>query len=81
MKKLSDSQKLEVKEILADKLGFFLEDIEDKSNLENDLGMDSLDAIELLMEFEKVYNISIPDSLAENVKTVDEVYICIEKCM
>lgn len=74
MKELTDSQKQQVKEVLADKLGFEIEEIQDDSELKNDLGTDSLDDIELIMEFEKLFDISIKDEDAENVKTVSDIY-------
>lgn len=77
MKLLNDSQKQQVKEILAYKLGFDVEEIQDDSNLKNDLGTDSLDDIELIMEFEQIYNISIPDSEAETVRIVSDIYDCL----
>jgi acyl carrier protein len=81
MKRLNDYQKQQVRETLADKLGFDLEEIQDDSNLKNDLGTDSLDDIELIMEFEKMFNCSIPDSLAENVDTVSDIYDCLANCI
>ena len=81
MGKLNDYQKKQIREILADKLGFDNKDVKEDTNLINDLGMDSLDAIELLMEFEKIFNCNIPDSLAENIKNVSDIYYCISKCI
>ena len=42
--------------------------------------MDSLDAIEIIMEFEKVFNIDIPDAEAEKVNTVSDIYDCLVNC-
>ena len=81
MKQLNDYQKNEIKEVLSDKLGIDLEDINDDSHLRNDLGTDSLDDIELIMEFEQKYNISIPYALAEEVEIVSDIYKCLEQCM
>jgi acyl carrier protein len=78
MKPLNNYQKRNVKLVLSDKLGVDLRDISDNSELNNDLGMDSLDAIELLMEFEQMYNIAIPDSEAEKVVKVSDIYVMLE---
>lgn len=78
MKPLNDYQKRNVKLVLSDKLGVDLKDISDNSKLNDDLGMDSLDAIELLMEFEKMYNIAIPDSEAEKVVKVSDIYVMLQ---
>lgn len=80
MKPLNDYQKKQVRLELAGKLGFDLEDIKDESMLKYDLGMDSLDAIELLMEFEKMFNIDIPDSEAEKVVIVSDIYDILINC-
>ena len=81
MKLLNDYQKQQVKEVLADKLGFDIAGIGDGTYLRNDLGMDSIDAIDLLMEFEKIFNCTIPDALAVNVNTVSDVYDCLSNCL
>jgi len=80
MKILNDYQRKQVRVVVADKLGFDIEDVQDDSNLRGDLGMDSLDSIELIMEFEKVFNIDIPDSEAEKVNIVSDIYDCLVKC-
>jgi acyl carrier protein len=59
-----------VKAIIVDKLGVDESEITLDSNFTNDLGADSLDTVELIMEFEKEFNISIPDEDAENISTV-----------
>lgn len=81
MKPLNDYQKRQVRLILSDNLGFDLEDIAEETNLKNDLGMDSLDAIEIIMEFEKVFNINIPDAEAEKVNIVSDIYDCLGNCL
>ena len=81
MKLLNDSQKQQVKEVLADKLGFDVEEIQDDSNLRYDLGTDSLDDIELIMEFEKLFDCSIPDSESEKVDVVSDIYDCLANCL
>ena len=50
-----------VKEIIADKLGVDEADVKPEASFTNDLGADSLDTVELIMEFEKSFNITIPD--------------------
>jgi acyl carrier protein len=59
-----------VSEILIDKLGVDESEIKEEADLQNDLGMDSLDAIELIMEFEKEFQIGIPDDDVSEVTTV-----------
>jgi acyl carrier protein len=83
MKKLNDSQKEKVKEILADKLVLdpSLDQITDDSSLFNDLGADSLDVIEIVMEIEKEFNCSIDDGLIEKVRTVNDLYIALENSL
>ena len=79
--KLSGLEKQKIKEILANQLYFTdVEEMTDDTDLRDEMGMDSLDAIELLMEFEKQFNIQIPDNEAEKVKTVSDIFICIENC-
>ena len=59
-----------VKEMIIDKLGIEKSEITDLASFTNDLGADSLDTVELIMEFEKEFNISIPDEDAEKIGTV-----------
>ena len=61
-----------VKKIIVDKLGVDEEQVTENAIFTNDLGADSLDTVELIMEFEKVFNISIPDEQAENIQTVGD---------
>ena len=61
-----------VKEIIIDKLGLEESEVTNKASFANDLGADSLDTVELIMEFEKEFNISIPDQDAEKIGTVGE---------
>ena len=61
-----------VKEIIIDKLGLEKSEITNEASFANDLGADSLDTVELIMEFEKEFNISIPDQDAEKISTVGE---------
>lgn len=59
-----------VKQIIVDKLGVDESEISRESSFINDLGADSLDTVELIMEFEKEFDISIPDEESENIQTV-----------
>lgn len=60
----------QVKKIVSDKLGVPEEKIEENSSFVNDLGADSLDVVEFVMEVEKQFNISIPDEDATKLETV-----------
>lgn len=59
-----------VKGIIVDKLGVEESEVTEEASFTNDLGADSLDTVELIMELEKEFNISIPDDQAENIATV-----------
>ncbi len=61
-----------VKEIIVEKLGVDESEVTPEASFTNDLGADSLDTVELIMEFEKEFNVSIPDEQAENIQTVGE---------
>ncbi len=61
-----------VVKIIVDKLGVGTEEVTPEASFTNDLGADSLDTVELIMEFEKEFNISIPDEEAENIQTVGQ---------
>ncbi|MBP3192478.1 acyl carrier protein [Natronogracilivirga saccharolytica] len=61
-----------VKSIIVDKLGVDESEVGNEANFTNDLGADSLDTVELIMEFEKEFDISIPDEDAENIATVGD---------
>jgi acyl carrier protein len=58
--------------IIVDKLGVEESEITPEASFTNDLGADSLDTVELIMEFEKEFNIAIPDEQAEKISTVGE---------
>lgn len=68
----------EVKEILADQLDIDPETIEMTSNLQTDLGADSLDAIDIVMSIEDQYGIEVPDSVIENMRSVEDIVSFIE---
>jgi acyl carrier protein len=61
-----------VKDIIEKELGVEREKLTDDANFIEDLGADSLDIVELVMEFEKEFNIDIPDEDAEKLKTVGD---------
>jgi acyl carrier protein len=61
-----------VKAIIVEKLGVDETEVTTEASFTNDLGADSLDTVELIMEFEKEFNISIPDDRAEKITTVGE---------
>ena len=65
--------------IIVDKLGVDKEEVTLDASFTNDLGADSLDTVELIMEFEKEFNIAIPDDQAENIATVGEAVKYIEE--
>lgn len=58
--------------IIVDKLGVEESEVTMEASFTNDLGADSLDTVELIMEFEKEFNIAIPDDHAENIATVGD---------
>lgn len=60
-------------EIIVDKLLVDEDDVHLYSRLDSDLGADSLDAVELIMEMEKKFNITIPDEQAEHLRTVGDI--------
>ncbi|MCB0483786.1 MAG: acyl carrier protein [Flavobacteriales bacterium] len=64
--------KSKVISIIVDKLGVDQSEVTMEASFTNDLGADSLDTVELIMEFEKEFNIAIPDDHAENIATVGD---------
>lgn len=68
-----------VKEIIVEKLGVEEAEVTPEASFTNDLGADSLDTVELIMEFEKVFDISIPDDQAENIQTVGQAISYLEE--
>lgn len=65
--------------IIVDKLGVEESEVTPEASFTNDLGADSLDTVELIMEFEKEFNIAIPDDQAEKIGTVGQAVDYIEK--
>jgi len=68
-----------VKAIIIDKLGVEESEVTNEASFTNDLGADSLDTVELIMEFEKEFNIAIPDDQAEKIATVGQAVSYIEE--
>ncbi len=75
----SDNVKERVIDIVADQLGVSKEQITPETSYVNDLGADSLDVVELVMEFEEEFDINIPDDAAEKIQTVGQTIEYIEK--
>ncbi|MCF0179930.1 MAG: acyl carrier protein [Bacteroidales bacterium] len=67
-----------VKEIIVEKLGVEESEVTLEASFTNDLGADSLDTVELIMEFEKEFGITIPDDQAEKISTVGDAVAYIE---
>ena len=70
--------KSKVTSIIVDKLGVDEKEVTPEASFTNDLGADSLDTVELIMEFEKEFNIAIPDDQAEKINTVGDAIKYIE---
>jgi acyl carrier protein len=76
--KMSEIKK-KIVQIIVDKLGVDEAEVTAAASFANDLGADSLDTVELIMEFEKEFNISIPDEAAEKIVTVGDAIDYMEK--
>lgn len=76
---MSQDVEAKVKAIIVDKLGVDDSEVVSDANFTNDLGADSLDTVELIMEFEKEFDISIPDEDAENIATVGDAVTYIQE--
>ena len=68
-----------VKAIIVDKLGVDEAQVTETASFTTDLGADSLDTVDLIMEFEKEFGIKIPDEEAEKIQTVGDAIAYIEK--
>ncbi len=68
-----------VKAIIVDKLGVDEAEVKPEASFTTDLGADSLDTVELIMEFEKEFNITIPDDKSESIATVGDAIAYIEE--
>jgi len=71
--------KSKIKDIIVDKNGVAPEEVTDKADFKGDLGMDSLDCVELIMEIEKEFSISISDDEAEKVFCLSDCVELVEK--
>ncbi len=67
-----------VKEIIVDKLSVDANEVVETAEFSKDLGADSLDTVELIMEFEKVFDLQIPEDEAEKIATVGDAIAYIE---
>ena len=70
-----------VKAIIVDKLGVDETEVTNDGSFTNDLGADSLDTVELIMELEKEFDIQIPDDEAEGIATVGDAINFVEKAV
>ena len=68
-----------VKEVIIDKLGVEEDSIKSEAHFVNDLGADSLDTVELIMEFEEEFDLDIPDADAEKITTVGAAFEYVNK--
>ena len=68
-------------DIIENKLGVKRENIVDSASFTNDLGADSLDTVELIMEFEREFSINIPDNQAEKITTVGDAIKFVEESL
>ncbi|MBE6337487.1 MAG: acyl carrier protein [Lentimicrobiaceae bacterium] len=71
----------QVIDIIVNKLGVERETVVDSASFTNDLGADSLDTVELIMEFEREFEINIPDNQAEKISTVGEAISFVEEAV
>lgn len=68
-----------VKQLIVEKLGVEESEVTPEASFTNDLGADSLDTVELIMEFEKEFDVSIPDEQAEGIQTVGQAITYLEQ--
>ncbi len=78
-KKIMSEIATKVKSIIVDKLGVDEKEVVETAHFANDLGADSLDTVELIMELEKEFNINIPEDAAEHIETVGDAIKFIEE--
>ena len=71
----------QVIDIIVNKLGVERESVVESASFTNDLGADSLDTVELIMEFEREFEINIPDNQAEKISTVGEAISFVENAV
>ena len=77
-RKIMSEIESKVKAIIVDKLGVEESEVKPEASFTNDLGADSLDTVELIMEFEKEFGVNIPDDRAEKISTVADAIAYIE---
>lgn len=75
---MSNDLATKVTAIIVEKLGIDEDDITNDASFTNDLGADSLDTVELIMEFEKEFDVTIPDEDAEKIATVGDAITYLE---
>jgi acyl carrier protein len=75
---MADDIKSAVTSIIVEKLGVDESDVTEEASFTNDLGADSLDTVELIMEFEKEFDLTIPDEEAEKIATVGDAITYLE---
>ena len=68
-----------LKDIIVDQLGVEKDDVDMDANIQEDLGADSLDIVDLITTIEDEFELSIPDEAVENIKTVGDIVNYIEK--
>jgi len=78
IKKIMSDVTTKVKAIIVDKLGVDEAEVTPTASFTDDLGADSLDTVELIMEFEKEFDLQIPDDQAEKIATVGDAVSFIE---
>lgn len=78
---MADEIKEKVIDIVSEQMGIERTQITPESSFVNDLGADSLDTVELVMEFEDAFNIQVPDEDAEKIQTVGEAINYIKERM
>lgn len=78
---MSNDLSAKITAIIVDKLGVDEDDINPEASFTNDLGADSLDTVELIMELEKEFDVTIPDEDAENIATVGDAISYVENAL
>ncbi len=79
MSEANPSVESKVIDIIVNKLGVNESEVTHEASFTNDLGADSLDTVELIMEFENEFNIAIPDDQAETIQTVGDAIAYIQE--
>jgi acyl carrier protein len=68
-----------IKELIVEQLGVEEDTVTPEANIQEDLGADSLDIVDLIQTIEDEYDLSIPDEAVEEIKTVNDIVNCVEK--